>query len=71
MRNCAPRFLYGFINTDGVQVHVYIDDLSGTIMASLDFEALRRQKEDRQRAQLKAWKPPVKRNGYHKARDDK
>jgi hypothetical protein len=71
MRNCAPRFLYGFINTDGIHIRVYLDDMTGTVLASMEFDAYQRAEEKRQLARIKNWQPPVKKNGWHKARDDK
>ncbi len=70
MRNCNPRLLREGINRDGVPYRVYVDDLTGTVLAAMDFEALRRLDEDRTRQAVKTGALIVApyRAAYHKKR---
>jgi len=69
MRNCSPTLLYAGISDEGLPFRVYQDRLTGTRLIAFDFEALRRYEEELQKAKILSWRPPVKKNGYHKAKD--
>lgn len=67
MRNCSPRFLRSFTTPRGVRVNVYIDDLTGTVMSSLNFDLLRIV--DRQEIHELNRRADERERGWHKKRD--
>ena len=69
IRNCAPRLIQSGTTRDGIPYRVYLDDLTGTMLGAMDFEAMRRAQEERDRSRFSSWQEPTKRGGFHKRRE--